>query len=67
MLAYNLHNPPANGKQGVNSAEMSQTLLIKRSKETSTKYTPLTLFSQRKLALTKRNTFLRYIIGAQQN
>jgi hypothetical protein len=53
-----LHNPPANGKQGPIPEEMSQTPLTnKKLEETWTKYTPLTLLSQRKLALTVRNTY----------
>jgi hypothetical protein len=44
-LASNLHNPPTNGKQGPIPEEMSQTLLIKKSKETWTKYTQPTLLS----------------------
>jgi hypothetical protein len=36
--------------------EMSQTLLINKNKEKWTKYTPLTLLNQRKLALIARNT-----------
>jgi hypothetical protein len=36
--------------------EMSHTLLTKKSMETCTKYTPVTLLSQRKLAITARNT-----------
>jgi hypothetical protein len=51
-LAYNLHNLPANGKQGSIPEEISQILLTK----TWTKFTPITLLSQRKLALTARNT-----------
>jgi hypothetical protein len=31
-LAYNLHSPPANGKQGPISEEMSQTLLTNNKK-----------------------------------
>jgi hypothetical protein len=33
-LAQNLHNPPASGKQGPITEEMSQILLTKKSKET---------------------------------
>jgi hypothetical protein len=44
---------PTKGKQVPIPEEMSQTLL---TKETWTKYMPLTLLSQRKLALTARNT-----------
>ncbi len=54
--AYNFHSPPANRKEGAISEEMSQTLLTNKSKEIWTKYTPLTLLSQHKLALTSRNT-----------
>ncbi len=54
-LAYNLHSPPANEKQGLIPEEMSQTVLGP-CKETWTKYKPLTLLSQRKLSLTARNT-----------
>ncbi len=41
-----------------NPEEMSQNLRTNKSKETWTKYKPLTLLSQRKLALTGRNTLL---------
>jgi hypothetical protein len=51
-LAYNLHSPPANGKQGSIPEEMSQPLL----KETWTKCTPVTLLYQHKLALPAINT-----------
>jgi hypothetical protein len=41
-----LHNPPANGKQGLIPEEMSHTLLTKKSMETWTKYTPVTLLTK---------------------
>jgi hypothetical protein len=56
VLANNLHNPPANGKQGPIPKEIYHTLLTNKSKETWIKYTPLTLLRQSKLALTARNT-----------
>ncbi len=39
----NLHNPPANGKQGRYLIEMSQTPLTNKKQETWTKYMLLTL------------------------
>jgi hypothetical protein len=52
-----LHNHPANEKQGPMLEEIAPTLLRPiKSKESWTKYTPLTLLSQQKLALTTRNT-----------
>jgi hypothetical protein len=53
-----LHNPPANGKQGPIPEEIYQTLLTNKKKETWLKYTPQTLLSQHKLALTARKTLL---------
>jgi hypothetical protein len=51
-----LHNPPANGKQGLIPEEMSQTLLTNKKQENTDKYTPLTLLGQPKLALTGKKT-----------
>jgi hypothetical protein len=58
-LAYNLHSPPANGKQRQILEEMSQTLLTnKKQGNMDYKYMPLTLLSQRKL-FTARNTLYK--------
>jgi hypothetical protein len=55
-LAKNLQNPLANKKQGPIREEIYQTLLTNKKQVTWIKYRPLTLLSQRKLALTARNT-----------
>jgi hypothetical protein len=63
-----LHNPRGNGKQEPIPEEMSQTPLNNKKQENWTKYTPLTLLSQRELALTARYTLfcLYKIIGAHK-
>jgi hypothetical protein len=55
-LPFNLQSPPANRKQGPIPDAMSKTLLTnKKPGKLDYNYTPLTLLSQRKLALTARN------------
>ncbi len=62
-LAYNLHSPPASGKQGLRPEEMSQTL-----QENLDEIHAPNIISQCKLALTTRNRYLHClhykIIGA---
>jgi hypothetical protein len=58
-LAHRLQNPPANGKQGPVSEEMSQTLLTKKKQGKNTKYfTRFTHLSHPCFTFTGRNMFI---------
>ncbi len=60
LVVFHRHNPLANVKQGPILEEMSQILLTNTNQREPGLSTPLalTLLSQRKLALTARNTLL---------
>ncbi len=69
-VGVNLHNPPANGKQGPIPEEIYQTPLTNKKQRNLEyiKFTPQTLLSQLKLALPQGIHFLRYkIIGKPKN